>query len=103
MRLYYYVYIMASISRTIYVGVTNDLESRVSQHKSGEIESFTQRYKCKKLVYYETYASIKQAIAREKQIKGWRRAKKVALIESLNPHWADLSIAPEIAEGPRGG
>ena len=87
----YYVYIMASISRTLYVGVTSDLERRVQEHKSGLIQGFTKRYKIKKLVHYESFSNVRDAIAREKEIKGWLRAKKVALIEAENPTWRDLA------------
>jgi len=95
----YCVYIMASISRTLYVGVTNDLERRVREHKEGLIEGFTRKYRIKKLVYYETLNTPRDAIAREKQIKGWRRARKVELIESVNPTWKDL--AHEWSHPPR--
>ena len=89
----YYVYLMASHRRTLYVGVTNDLERRVRQHKTkSNPESFTARYNVNRLVYYEAYGDIHEAIAREKQIKGWRRSKKVALIESTNTQWRDLSL-----------
>ena len=74
-----------------YVGVTNDLERRASEHKSGLIPGFTQKYNCKKLVYYESFSDIEQAIAREKQLKGWVRKKKDALIDSMNPEWKDLA------------
>ena len=87
----YYVYIMASISRTLYVGVTNDLARRVQEHKRGEGSGFTRRYNIKKLVWYETFGNIKDAIACEKQIKGWSRAKKIARIEQENPNWVDLA------------
>ncbi|HKK44902.1 MAG TPA: GIY-YIG nuclease family protein [Balneolaceae bacterium] len=88
----YFVYILSSTSRAIYVGVTNDLYDRVKQHKSGvNSNAFTKRYKITRLVYYETYKSIQRAIEREKQIKRWRRDKKVKLIESVNPEWRDLS------------
>ena len=88
----YYTYIMSSQNdTTIYVGVTNDLERRVSEHKSGLIPGFTQKYKCKKLVYYESFSDIEQAVGREKQLKGWVRRKKDALIDSVNPEWKDLS------------
>ena len=87
----YHVYIMANPSRTNYVGVTGDLAHRVQQHKSGAIPGFTARYGLKRLVYFESTRDVKAAIAREKQIKGWLRAKKVALIESMNPEWRDLS------------
>ncbi|MBM4042292.1 MAG: GIY-YIG nuclease family protein [Planctomycetes bacterium] len=82
---------MASISRVIYVGVTDDLERRVGEHKRGEIEGFTKQYRLKKLVYFEEFGYVRDAIAREKQLKGWRREKKVALIEVENLHWRDLS------------
>ena len=82
---------MASISRVIYVGVTNDLERRVSEHKSGEGSVFTSRYHCKKLVWYEWFRDVRYAIQCEKRIKGWDRAKKLALIEAENLHWMDLS------------
>jgi putative endonuclease len=88
----FWVYIMASKSRRIYTGVTNDIERRVLEHKHGEIEGFTQRYGINRLVYRERFHYIGNAIAREKQIKGWDRARRVALIESVNPTWEDLSL-----------
>jgi len=87
----YFVYIMASKSRTLYTGVTNNLVRRVYEHKQKLIPGFTKKYNLTRLVYYETMPEVRAAITREKQIKGWRRAKKIALIESLNPHWQDLS------------
>ena len=87
----YFVYIMASRSRTLYVGMTGFLMQRVRQHKSGEFEGFTKRYNITRLVYYEIYKYVNNAIARETEIKKWRREKKVALIESVNPTWEDLS------------
>ena len=88
----YYTYIMSSLNNTtIYVGVTNDLKRRVAEHKSGSIPGFTQKYNCKKLVYYESFSDIEQAIAREKQLKGWVRRKKDALIDSTNPDKNDLA------------
>jgi len=89
----YCVYIMSNVSKMLYVGVTNDLEKRVLQHKSKLIPGYTQKYNLFKLVYFESLGDIRDAIHREKQIKGWLRAKKVALIESVNPHWRDLSEA----------
>ena len=84
-------YIMASKKNgTLYTGVTSDLVRRVWQHRSGEAEGFTARYGCKLLVWYETGGDMHGAIQREKQIKGGSRAKKVALIEKLNPEWRDL-------------
>ena len=87
----YYVYSMASKSRVLHVGMTNDLQRRVEQHKQKLVEGFTQKYNVTRLVYYETTNDVHAAIAREKQIKGWRRSKKVELIESTNPTWNDLS------------
>ncbi len=87
----YYVYIMASKSRVLYVGMTNDLQRRVEQHKQKLVEGFTQKYNITRLVYYETTNDVHAAIAREKQIKGWRRSKKTDLVESTNPTWSDLS------------
>jgi putative endonuclease len=87
----YYVYILASFSRALYVGVTNDLERRVFQHREPNSSKFTGRYRISRLVYVETFADPREAIAREKQLKNWRREKKVALIEESNPGWRDLS------------
>lgn len=88
---HYYVYIVASISRVIYIGVTNDLRRRVAQHQQKLVEGFTQRYHCTRLVYYESTEDVQAALTREKELKSWRREKKIALIESLNPTWQDLS------------
>jgi putative endonuclease len=87
----YYVYITASKSGVLYTGVTNNLERRTQQHKEGAGGQFTSRYHVAKLVYFEEATDPKAAIEREKQIKGWLRARKVALIEALNPNWRDLS------------
>ena len=87
----YYVYIMTNNSKSLYIGVTNDLERRVYEHKNKLIEGFTKRYNITKLVFYESTTDVQAAIAREKQIKGWLRRKKISLIETLNPHWKDLS------------
>ena len=87
----YCVYIMASRTCTLYVGVTSDLERRVFEHREKLVPGFTRRYGITRLVYYEDYGEVLEAIAREKQIKGWRRARKVDLIESTNPRWRDLS------------
>ncbi len=90
----YFVYIMTSPSRTLYIGVTNDLERRIWEHKMKiHHNSFTRRYNITLLVYVESFAEPGDAIAREKQLKGWSRARKVALIESVNPEWNDLSAA----------
>ena len=87
----YYVYILASKNRRLYVGVTNDLERRTYEHKNGLTPGFTSKYNIKRLVYYEATEDILAAIEREKQLKGWLRSKKTALIESTNPKWRDLS------------
>jgi len=94
----YYVYIMASLSTTLYVGVTNDLMRRVSEHKAGAVESFTKRYRINRLVYFEHGSDVEGAITREKQLKGWTRQRKLALISDANPQWLDLS--EEWAEQP---
>jgi putative endonuclease len=87
----YYVYVMASESRTLYVGVTNNLERRVLAHKRKLIPGFTRKYNINRLVHFENFENVRIAIRREKQIKGWLRAKKVALIIAHNPSWKDLS------------
>ena len=87
----YYVYILTNKSGTLYTGVTNDLERRVRQHKARAISRFTARYKIDRLVYYERFNDVTQAIEWEKRIKGWVRVKKIALIELANPQWEDLS------------
>jgi putative endonuclease len=87
----YYVYIMASRSRTLYVGITSDLTRRVWEHKNGMKPGFTSNYRVDRLVFFEETSDVNAAIAREKQIKGWLRCKKIALIESMNPTWSDLS------------
>jgi len=87
----YYVYIVSNRTHVLYVGFTNDLTRRVAEHQDGLIAGFTQKYHLKRLVYFESYADVRDAIAREKQLKGWRRAKKIKLIQALNPKWSDLS------------
>lgn len=87
----YYVYIATNASRTLYTGVTDNLERRVYEHKNKLIEGFTKRYNITNLVYYEGTSDVQSAIMREKQIKGWLRRKKIALIEAMNPNWEDLS------------
>lgn len=87
----YFVYIMSSPSRTLYVGMTNDLARRVYEHKHKLTLGFTARYNVTQLVHFEDTSDVRAAIAREKQIKGWTRAKKIALTESTNPQWQDMS------------
>jgi putative endonuclease len=87
----YYVYIMASRSLTFYTGVTGDIYNRTLQHKAGEIEGFTKKYHVNRLVYYETFKYVNNALAREKQIKAWTRAKRLALIKTMSPTWQDLA------------
>ena len=87
----YYVYIMSNSKWTLYTGVTNDLERRVYEHKNKLVDGFTSKYNITKLVFYESTSDVDSAIAREKQIKGWLRRKKMALVESTNPRWVDLA------------
>ncbi len=88
----FYVYIMASISGVLYVGLTNDIVRRVWEHKNDRIEGFSKKYKCHKLVYYECYQYIDDAISREKQLKRWNRKKKEFLINRDNSHLNDLAM-----------
>ncbi len=89
---HYWVYILTNKNcSTLYIGVTNDLERRVVEHKLGEVPGFTQRYQLKRLVWFEHFRDIDEAIAKEKKLKGWLRSKKNALIEGANPRWFDLS------------
>jgi putative endonuclease len=87
----YYVYIMTNHSGTLYTGLTSDLQRRVYQHKNGLVNGYTKRYQIHRLIYFEETLDIKVAIEREKQIKRWRREKKVRLVEIMNPEWRDLS------------
>ncbi len=87
----YFVYIVCSRSGTLYIGVTNDICRRMREHKRGEIAGFASRYHCDRLVYYAGFDNVHKAIGREKQLKGWIRAKKIALIGSGNPRWVDLA------------
>jgi len=87
----YSVYILASRSRNVYTGVTNNLERRMIEHRQGLVPGFTTRYKIFRLVHFEEFGDIRDAIAREKEIKGWRREKKISLIKRHNPTWADLA------------
>ncbi|SNT39783.1 putative endonuclease [Granulicella rosea] len=87
---HYSVYILASRSRTLYIGVTNDLSGRVREHREGRAGSFTTRYQLHRLVYFERFQYVNNAIAREKYLKHMTRAEKIALIETMNPTWEDL-------------
>ncbi|MGE3271631.1 MAG: GIY-YIG nuclease family protein [Chloroflexota bacterium] len=87
----FYVYMLASKTRRLYIGKTNDLARRVWEHKTKAIEGFTSRYNIDRLVWYETTPRATDAVARERELKGWRREKKIALIEAENREWADLS------------
>jgi putative endonuclease len=87
----YYVYILTNISQTLYIGVTNDLERRMYEHKYKLTPGFTKKYNLTILVFFEATIDVRSALAREKQIKGWTREKKVVLIEEQNPTWQDLS------------
>jgi putative endonuclease len=90
MEYQFFTYIVSSESAVLYVWMTNNLLRRIQEHKEGVIEGFSKKYWCKKLVYYETTKYIYNAIEREKEIKWWRREKKVVLIESRNPGWKEL-------------
>ena len=98
----YFVYIMANRGRTtLYIGVTNSLMRRVSEHRAGEISGFSRRYNTNRLMYYEQFNDVRDAIAREKQLKGWSRSKKDTLIDGLNPKWVDLGVSVlGLAEAP---
>ena len=89
----YYVYIMSSRNRTLYVGVTNNLLRRAYEHQHKLADGFTKKYNVSSVVFYDTTNDVEAAIAREKQLKGWRRSKKIALIELVNPGWNALSLA----------
>ena len=97
----YYVYILTHRTRTLYVGVTNDLERRMYEHKNKLVPGFTTKYNVNWLAHYEQTPDVASAMAREKQIKSWRRSKKVALIESTNPRWKDLSLEWSADSGQR--
>ncbi len=87
----YFTYIMASRSHTLYIGMTGDLRQRVFQHKWHEKGGFTARYNCDRLVWFQSFSEVSDTIQREKELKGWRREKKINLIEQTNPTWQDLS------------
>ena len=87
----YIMYIMSSNSGTLYIGMTNSVYRRALQHKNGEIAGFTKKYHCNRLVHYESFDDVHRAIGREKELKGWTRAKKITLIESRNPCWVDFA------------
>lgn len=87
----FHVYVMSNRTRVLYIGVTNDLQRRVCEHKRRAEAGFTNHYHLNRLVYFEHHDDAVKAIAREKQLKGWRRDRKIALIESSNPKWSDLS------------
>jgi putative endonuclease len=88
---HFYVYILASRSRTLYIGFTNDIRLRIKQHREKRLGTHTAKYNMDRLVYYEHFAYVLNAIAREKELKDWNRAKKIALIELENPTWDDLA------------
>ena len=91
----FWVYIVTNAHGSVlYIGMTNDLARRISEHRAGEIPGFASDYRCTKLIYYEHRSDVRDAIAREKQLKKWSRSKKVELIATLNPRWKDM--APEI-------
>ena len=88
----YWVYIVGNKGATaVYIGVTNNLQRRIAEHKTGAISGYTQQYKCNRLLYFEEYQNIKHAIAREKELKGWKRERKESLIATQNPHRIDIA------------
>jgi putative endonuclease len=87
----FWVYIVSSPTGTLYTGMTGFIDTRIFQHKTGAFDGFTKKYKCHRLVYYERYDDVYKAKRRERQLKGWRREKKIALIEKMNPRWQDLA------------
>ncbi len=87
----YCAYIMGSLSGTLYIGMTGNLRKRVFEHKFHRMEGFTDKYQVERLLYWESFDEVQKAINREKQLKGWRRSKKITLIEFVNPHWLDLA------------
>ena len=90
--MYYYVYILTNISNEVmYIGVTNNLQRRLYEHKNNLLDGFTKKYRVHKLVYYEMHKDVREAISREKKLKGLLRIRKNALVESMNPEWIDLS------------
>jgi putative endonuclease len=97
----YYVYILASASGVLYTGITNNIHRRTAQHRMKQLPGFTAKYNVTRLVHYESFADVGLAIAREKEIKAWRRSKRVALIESTNPKWKDLAADWFPAEMPK--
>jgi putative endonuclease len=92
----HYVYVLTNHSRTLYIGVTNNLERRLQEHGEKKVPGFTADYLIDRLVYYEQFGDVRDAIAREKQLKGWRREKKIALIEKRNPYWEDLGASTRV-------
>ena len=85
------VYIVASKSRVLYIGITSNIDRRIWEHKNNIFEGFSRQYRCHRLVYFESFDDVQKAIAREKQLKRWNRAKKICLIERVNPAWEDLA------------
>ncbi len=96
----YYVYIVASRSRILYIGITSNLERRIEEHRTGAFPGFTSTYRCHRLVWLERYVAVNRAIDREKQLKDWSRIKKIVLIERENPTWVDLSLEWQETAGP---
>jgi putative endonuclease len=94
----YYVYILPSKSGRLYMGMTNDLSRRMWEHKNRVVEGFTKQYNIDRLVYFEETSDVRSAIEREKQLKGWRREKKITLIETINAIWEDLSVRLQIVD-----
>ncbi|MEE9235930.1 MAG: GIY-YIG nuclease family protein [Candidatus Acidoferrales bacterium] len=96
----FYVYILSNESRMLYIGITNNLIRRVLEHKNKQVPGFTKKYNLTRLVYYESTFDVRAAIRHEKQLKGWLRAKKIALIKSVNPQWKDLAADWQLKSKP---
>ncbi len=101
MRNNYFIYLLTNRTHTLYIGVTDNLEQRLEEHRAGFASVFTAKYKIHRLVYFEQFDDIVYAIAREKQLKGWLRRRKIELIESMNPRWTDLSLEMFPSKGHR--
>lgn len=86
----YYIYIISSKSLTLYIGITSNLTRRIYEHRHGLIQGFSSKYHCNRLIYFEEYNDVNTAIAREKQLKKWRREKKLWLVQKMNPYFKDL-------------
>ena len=97
----YYVYIISSDTGTLYVGMTNNLKRRIYEHKHGSLPGFSKKYGIRNLLYFETFSNKDSSMARERQLKHWRREKKISLIDTVNPHWNDLTLLASSRPRPK--